>query len=70
MVKLTGRSKRGRERIKAHGSEWVVHCSWHRVQFSSDTGPWLLVGSLLTRDTRWVHQDRDPNFKVEKILCE
>jgi len=65
-MKLIGISKKGKERIKRDGDEWVVLRVEDRVLFSSDPGPWLFVipPNGDERASRWIHKTRDPNFEI------
>lgn len=56
---LVGKSKKGRERIKQHGSVWTV-----------DTQVPVVAGRLLVwpdnqKDWRWVSVRNDPDFVIE-----
>lgn len=60
-VRLTGKTKKGRERVKQHGEFWrvdVAHSLPHR----------LLLWSEKTGDWRWVWIDgEDVHFTVEVL---
>lgn len=61
---LEGKTLKGKNRVREHGSEWTLLETRQRVLFSFDTGPWLHVQSLKTGDSRWVHGVSDRDFKV------
>lgn len=66
-MKLEGISKKGRERIKRDGADgWTIQRTEDRIAFSTDRGPWLLVipACLTESKSRWIHESRDPNFKI------
>lgn len=57
-VKLEGKTKKGRERIKQHGEIWNVDERWS----NSDR---VLLFSVKTNDWRWVWVvGEDLNFKI------
>ena len=61
MIILTGKSKKGKARVKQFGSEWTV-CG------TGDLG--ILVASINadhqgSKDLRWVNAAGDPDFTVE-----
>ena len=60
IITLTGISKKGRERIKQHGDQWVV---------MEVRGPHMLVKSVNRfpdGDFRWVAVTGDLNFEIVK----
>jgi len=63
---LKGISKKGKERIKRDGSEWVTVRTSDRVLFSPKKGPWLFIippnGDQMA--SRWIHATDDENFKI------
>jgi len=64
-VRLEARSKKGKERIARDGADgWTVEQVAPRVQFSSEPGPWLLIGNGNPGASRWVHATNDANFAV------
>lgn len=58
-VRLFGRTLKGRNRIKEHGTEWVV-----LDPRLTPTPKAILVISLFDRDVRWVHF-QDVDFGVQ-----
>lgn len=64
-IRLEGLTQKGKNRIQEQGDEWEVLSERMRVGFSSQPGPWLLLQSVKSPDKiRWIHKDRDENFKV------
>jgi hypothetical protein len=66
-MKLAGKTKRGRERVKRDGADgWTIQRTEDRVAFSSDRGPWLLVipACLTESKSRWIHETHDFNFEI------
>ncbi len=66
-MKLAGKTKKGRERVKRDGADgWTIQRTEERVAFSSDRGPWLLVipACLTESKSRWIHETRDFNFEI------
>jgi len=65
MVRLTGITKKGKERIKQHGpDQWKIVKIEDQVSFSDYKGPWLLIEK--GKYTRWVHLKYDDHFIVEE----
>ena len=68
-VKLVGKSMKGKNRVREHGSVWTVHVITEKVLFNPQPGPWLFVSPLgrLFQDkaSRWVHQTDDQDFIVD-----
>jgi len=60
-VTLTGKTKKGKERVKRSGKLWRVTDQRDHVVFSKETGPWLHV--MAGSD---VHATNDENFTVEE----
>jgi len=54
---LTGRTKKGKQRIKQHGTQWLV------VEKRKGTFGDVLLRSVETNDLRWLTED----FFVERI---
>ena len=59
VVKLTGKTNHGKNRVREHGSKWEVLDHTSPLQPNK-----LWVRSTLTWDTRWVHPTNDTNFNV------
>ncbi len=67
---LSGKSLKGKNRIKEQGSEFELIRTEDNVLFSSMSGPWLLLQSVKSPDKiRWVHLINDPHFKIEQKVC-
>lgn len=69
IVTLTPKTKKGRERIKAHGDTGMVVQVSNKVAFSPESGPWLLIEAA-DPCSRWVHQNRDQDFTVTSASSE
>ena len=67
-VTLTGKTNKGKQRVREFGKSWCVWTRWDHVLFSSEPGPWLMVSPLgSVRDslaTRWVNENNDVDFVV------
>ena len=71
-VKLTGKSRHGKNRVREQGDAWEVVGERDSVQFrTSAPGPFLLLQSESTgphgHHSRWVSIQRDPDFTLEII---
>lgn len=57
-VRLTGKTKKGKDRVRMHGRVWLV--------IPNDNKPgFLFIKSMDGNDFRWVKPVDDPNFNVE-----
>jgi hypothetical protein len=67
-VTLSGKSMKGKNRVREHGSVWVIHAEVERVLFNSEPGPWLFVSpvgkAFQDKSSRWIHADNDQDFNV------
>ena len=71
-VKLVGKTKHGKNRVKENGEFWLVENIKEKQLFPrkmSGPGPFLFLISLKsgTDDIRWVSEIDDPNFEVEPV---
>ena len=71
-VRLTGKTKHGKNRVKENGEFWKVKNIQEKERFPrkiSGPGPFLFLISLKsgTDDIRWVSEIDDPNFEVEHV---
>lgn len=69
-IKLTGKTQKGKNRVREHGNEWTVLAETSTVLFSpSKQGPWLFVAPIgqgqNDKASRWVHANNDENFVVQ-----
>jgi hypothetical protein len=69
-VKLTGKSRHGKNRVREQGEAWEVVGETDSVHFrTSAPGPFLLLHSESEGPhgchTRWVSLQRDPDFLLE-----
>ena len=69
-LKLTGKTGKGKNRVREHGEFWLVDAPLvNQVHFStSSIGPFALIHSEKTGDSRWVGLTEDQDFVVEEIL--
>jgi len=73
IVKLSGTTQKGKNRVREHGDRWTVLAETDRVLFAPSTpGPWLFVtpnpaGPGLGQDdkaSRWIRANGDTDFAV------
>lgn len=65
---MSGRTLKGKNRIRENGSCWVVLKVTDKVLFDERAGPWLSVAPCKTPTTahsRWVHGTNDDNFTIK-----
>lgn len=68
---LTGKTGKGKNRVRENGQEWVVLQVTGTVLFDNRGGPWLFVNPTSRTDTdksRWIHSTDDKDFVVTKPL--
>ena len=71
-VRLIGKTKHGKNRVKENGEIWKVKSIQEKELFPrkiSGPGPFLFLISLKpgSDDIRWVSEIDDPNFEVEPV---
>lgn len=71
-IELTGKSQKGKNRVREHGSVWHVLAETDRVLFSpGKPGPWLFVApngkGQQDKSSRWVHLNADPDFSIKSL---
>ena len=66
-VWLNGKTNHGKNRVREHGNVWKVVKKSETVFFSKNTGPFLLLHSEATKDTRWVSKKNDVHFEVNEL---
>lgn len=70
-VKLTGKTMKGKNRVREHGPLWVVHVITEKVLFNSEPGPWMFISPVGTefqdKSSRWVHETNDTDFIVNPV---
>lgn len=64
MIKLTARTRKGKNVISNHGNMWEEIRRQETVKFSSQPGGWVLITS--GDDLRWVHLTDDKDFILEE----
>ena len=63
MVTMRGKTRKGKNSVSNHGSEWTLRRVEDSVLFNTKPGPWLLVAA--GTDLRWVHKTDDPDFLTD-----
>ena len=65
-MKLAAKSKKGKERLKRDGDEWIVIRTADTVLFSPKKGPWLFIipPNMDQHASRWIHATDDENFQI------
>lgn len=58
---LSGKTKKGKNRIQQHGQEWLVLKSLLVPKLAGKH----FIESLKTKDIRWIQKENDFNFKIE-----
>ena len=72
-VKLTGKSRHGKNRVREQGDAWEVVGESNTVHFrTSAPGPFILLQSSESEGphgphARWVSIQRDPDFTLEML---
>jgi hypothetical protein len=69
---LAGKTRKGKNRIHEHGTEWVIEEITDKVGFSDHRGPWALVTPVASEhpkrndSSRWINlnHNEDPNFRI------
>lgn len=62
-ISLSGKTLKGKNRIREHGSDWTVVQVVDKVAFSPKLGPWLMV-TAEDGHGRWVNSMDDTDFIV------
>ena len=69
IIKLTGKTNHGKNRIREHGDLWlVVHVDTNKVMLRSRNKTFKCGGELW-HDGRWIDSPTDKNFEVVEINC-
>ncbi len=70
-VNLVGKSMKGKNRVREHGSVWIIHVRVETVLFNPEPGPWIFISPIgkTFQDTasRWVHEVNDRDFIVNPV---
>lgn len=64
-VTITGKTGKGKNRVREHGTERTISEISDRVTFDQRTGPWLRLVAL-DGYWVWVHHSDDKDFTVTK----
>lgn len=71
---LTAKTLRGKNVISHSGKDWRIIRESEKVQFSTDTGPWLLClpedqwDRHNTTEARWIHKHNDKDFALGELI--
>lgn len=66
LTKLTGKSLKGKNRVRERGEIWEVLRVTDKVLFSAEPGPWLLLQSTdAKKSLQWVHSTADQDFDLK-----
>jgi len=70
VFKLTGKTLKGKNRVREFGSEWNLIDTKDKVSFTQEPGPWLLLKPAKDKQgrndgSRWVHATHDQDFLVQ-----
>lgn len=67
-MKLSGKTQKGKNRIRELGDEWDLERTADSVLFDFRPGPWGLVAPKTNRDkSRWIHLTHDHDFDIVQI---
>jgi|TARA_B100001175_G_scaffold259311_1_gene228001 hypothetical protein len=68
-VKLVGKSRHGKNRVREQGELWEVVGESDTVNFrTSAPGPFVMLRSLSSPiQVRWVSMQKDPDFMMEVV---
>ena len=61
-VKLKGKSRKGKNRIREHGDTWTI--LERRENVRCCIGPALLIKSADGKDLRWISERNDRDFDI------
>jgi len=66
MLILTGKSQKGKNRVRELGPIWKIVEIRDNVAFSTENGPWaLIVPANGDKDkSRWVNMKNDKDFEI------
>lgn len=70
---LSGKTRKGKTRIKEYGSRWRILLIQDKVAFSFQSGPWLLLEPMIedvaakNNGSRWIHQEHDMDFAIASL---
>lgn len=66
IIKLRGKTQKGKNRIRELGEEWVIVLLRNRVLFSNELN-WMLIQPVLNPEkSRWIKQQNDNDFEEVK----
>ncbi len=69
ILRLTGKTGHGKNRVNEHGDLWNVLEQREHISFpTKSVGPFAMVESLITGNARWVGLTSDENFDIEEVV--
>ena len=64
-IKLTAKTRKGKNRISQFGNIWSVEREAEKVIFSNLRGGWMLIKPENgIQGTRWINRFHDKDFKI------
>ena len=70
---VEGISQKGKNRVREHGSEWIVDSEHETILFNDEKGPWYHIYSVNDKNkdySRWINKNNDKDFKIKFIKEE
>jgi hypothetical protein len=65
-IELTGKTKKGKDRIKQFGKWWVI-AEIVPISSSQINKDWFIVPVLNKEGSRWINSTNDPDFEIRNI---
>ena len=67
-MRLTGKTQKGKNRIREHGNDWVLIRVSNMVLFDKKPGQWFLVAPCNNGSaSRWIHSTNDKDFGIKSL---
>ena len=71
MIRLTPKTKKGKNIIRRDGLEWGIHTIQPNILFDTRPGPWARIHPMQhehhNAESRWIHLTDDTDFEVSMI---
>ena len=68
-MRLTGKTQKGKNRIREHGDLWVLLKTRDSVLFDTKPGQWFLIAPCNNGSaSRWIHSINDRDFEIEEMI--
>lgn len=68
MIKLKGKTQKGKNRVREHGENWEVIRECDSVIFSNEPGPWGFIvpegQDRADKGSRWINLRDDKDFEI------